>query len=667
MFFASRLAQANNMRCNLLGTIMGIFLHTCNTPDRVIDVIWRSNSSISAKSINNAIDSLSNAAEVELKKAGRAFKYSYVVDNFDVQLKHKVTTVEQSTDTLFHLTSATLIELVHANPEDLKWSTYLWERSRHNDKRTITPPQRTLFDLVSLHPDPIDTDGLNRRERFNAWKFMVDLCTHGPQYFRKFLPLIEPPESVEKIPPVKTIQIPARSMDLSNATVDGNIDAAEDVLRQGGIDDPEDYVILFHGDLGTYERMKTARKRRSIEETPMRRMQYMLFVPGVFHTEMACADVLYKMFLESTPGRDDETSFQRFIEVLFPNESSKIANGKGSHQSFAECIYKTGLVDRLLCWSEYLQSINPKWDSLKKFADTSPSFDRVKSLSRILGKLYYSTSLKSASVRKTPFKDRDQQFENVLKRVEYFLLFEETIYSIRHGDVGRMETCFIKWIPIFRGTGKHKYAHMLLEFLLDVHFLYPPPLRKIIRYNWLCNPKGTEDGFRGVDWLLELNNLLTKVIYGGRGSNYTVDRILKESILIQLYRDCKKVVEDQFLLTPKTMRHGTPDFTNTYALLVQMANDSSVLKTVYGRKSGYHIPDVFDIGMAKYNTELNSGISAGITIAGTGTEDPVVDIEMETAVDTAKDDSDNEEENTVSEDIDPSYEVDVTETELFDV
>lgn len=29
--------------------------------------------------------------------------------------------------------------------------------------------------------------------------------------------------------------------------------------------------------------------------------------------------------------------------------------------------------------------------------------------------------------------------------------------------------------------------------------------------NWLCNPTGKEDKFRAIDWLVEMNNLYTKV------------------------------------------------------------------------------------------------------------------------------------------------------------
>jgi hypothetical protein len=58
---------------------------------------------------------------------------------------------------------------------------------------------------------------------------------------------------------------------------------------------------------------------------------------------------------------------------------------------------------------------------------------------------------------------------------------------------------------------------------------------EVIWNNWLVNPTGKPDSFHGADWLVELNNLYTKVIYGGAGSNYTIKHIIEESILIDLY------------------------------------------------------------------------------------------------------------------------------------
>ncbi|KAG1880835.1 hypothetical protein F4604DRAFT_1550768, partial [Suillus subluteus] len=73
-------------------------------------------------------------------------------------------------------------------------------------------------------------------------------------------------------------------------------------------------------------------------------------------------------------------------------------------------------------------------------------------------------------------KERDLQFENALLMNKYFLLYEELLYAMNHGDIGRTETTTIAWIPILKAMGKHKYATHMLNFLLNVHFIYPPGL-----------------------------------------------------------------------------------------------------------------------------------------------------------------------------------------------
>lgn len=256
---------------------------------------------------------LSIESAANIKAIGRTLECAYVLDNFDVAIRHKVSTVEQPDSSLHHLISASFIKLVHCTRDDLKWSTYLWNRSRYNDKRTVIPPSPSIVDLFSLHPETIDGDNLDRKDRFNQWKFLVDLCTHGPDYFRQFLARIADPESVDKIPITKTFQVPAKAMDLNNSTVDGNISAIVDLLKQAGvldpadlddlmIDDPQEVVIFIHGDLGSGERIHTGRIQRSIERTERRRLQFVIFIPGLFHIKMACADAIWRIFISPPFG-----------------------------------------------------------------------------------------------------------------------------------------------------------------------------------------------------------------------------------------------------------------------------------------------------------------------------------------------------------------------------
>ena len=105
----------------------------------------------------------------------------------------------------------------------------------------------------------------------------------------------------------------------------------------------------------------------------------------------------------------------------------------------------------------------------------------------------------------------DQQHENVLLLHQYLLLYEEISFTMNAGDIGHLETLFPPWIMLLKACGKHKYARQMSKLLQDVHFIYPEPLWHAVHYNILVNPTGKAGQFRGADWVVELNNLFTKV------------------------------------------------------------------------------------------------------------------------------------------------------------
>ena len=79
------------------------------------------------------------------------------------------------------------------------------------------------------------------------------------------------------------------------------------------------------------------------------------------------------------------------------------------------------------------------------------------------------------------------------------------------GPMGLMKDLLWHWVPMFLACGKHKYATHISKFLQDLHDTYLERLSHVIQMHWLCNLIGTPDGFSGVDWWVELNNLYTKV------------------------------------------------------------------------------------------------------------------------------------------------------------
>lgn len=342
------------------------------------------------------------------------------------------------------------------------------------------------WDLLKLplHPESPGLDSkLSRRDRFNSWMFLHDLCTYGPDYFHQFKSLIPKPECIEQIPLVKTPIFAARAMDVNNSTVSGNIQAVTDLLAQGGIGDPDvsEYVILIHGDLGTGERLQAAQLRRSIESTSWNRLQHVVFIPGLFHLKMACADVLWRCFVQPLAAREDETSLMRDIAQLRPKETG-IYTTKPGFRRMHQLIGHAGICCRLDCWRVHAET-KGRFSDLQAFALSKPTLDDLKKMADEIACTYV-------------------EFENALLLNKYFLLYEELSYAMNHGDIGCNDKFPIQYAPHL-STGfkvsalalsRHKNA---LTWSIDRH---------AIRYHILINPTGHPMKWRAMDWCVELNN-----------------------------------------------------------------------------------------------------------------------------------------------------------------
>lgn len=115
--------------------------------------------------------------------------------------------------------------------------------------------------------------------------------------------------------------------------------------------------------------------------------------------------------------------------------------------------------------------------------------------------------------------------------------------------------------------------------------------------NWLCNPTGKAHSFRAVDWVLERNNLYTKVIHGGSGTSRNMKHIIKESPLIELYRECHVAIEKGFYLEHRTIRHQHPDVTNSLRKLCARMQENMSLVFTLGRRADLCIPDQISVAM----------------------------------------------------------------------
>ncbi|KDQ54372.1 hypothetical protein JAAARDRAFT_88975, partial [Jaapia argillacea MUCL 33604] len=258
-----------SQKCNTFQVVYTIFLHSCNTPDKDIQSL----SHLGLGSRVSLSTPQSNVEEDEIYTLGQTFLTSYAYNHFDVQLKSQLPTLQKCSETLAHMTSAVLLRLEHGvTTNNLRCLRLLWQCSTLNDSVCWSMPLPsfgTSVTSISEYPS-----GLSRCEWFNSWNFRYHLFYHGLKYFHQFRHTLGSPKEVDSTPVVKSHHFPAQAMDINQSEASGNIQVIANLLMHGGVGDPyqqhpgdvaagdewnivnmTDHVILFHGDLGTSERV----------------------------------------------------------------------------------------------------------------------------------------------------------------------------------------------------------------------------------------------------------------------------------------------------------------------------------------------------------------------------------------------------------------------------
>ncbi|KAF8158137.1 hypothetical protein B0H34DRAFT_782739 [Crassisporium funariophilum] len=186
-----------------------------------------------------------------------------------------------------------------------------------------------------------------------------------------------------------------------------------------------------------------------------------------------------------------------------------------------------------------------------------------------------------------------QTTRNSLLCMQYFLLYEEISHAMNTGDIGCVEVCFLPWMMILAGCGKHKYATEMQHYLENIHFIYS----KKLRMNILCNPTGKPGEFCALDWVVEHNNLYIKRIYGGKYLNHQKSRILAESPLIETYKNIRLQFKQMFCLNHKTSRHAPPKMQITFKKLTAYMEREKAHVFVANQDSGCSVPDMMEKGI----------------------------------------------------------------------
>lgn len=99
-----------------------------------------------------------------------------------------------------------------------------------------------------------------------------------------------------------------------------------------------------------------------------------------------------------------------------------------------------------------------------------------------------------------------------------------------------------------------------------------------------------------------------QVEHGGQFSNYTVERIIKESPLVQIYRNVRAAVDVNFRLTSLTTSHSDPNMTNTFKLLLNNFIKHKPHEFIKGRNTEYEVDSLIEKGLGLWQTKTAAGV-----------------------------------------------------------
>ena len=437
---------------------------------------------------------------------------------------------------------------VATSPDDLCFTKELHRTSWFNKDLWLNDPRiykPTCNDVLPPQEDSLRRSKLLSLNAAFAWHIREILVKREPAFahYQQHLGL---PAAIEVLPTRKTVQYPANAINADESQNDGNWEVLTNLLDQvcathlnvlylitegtlqSNIQDNslEEFVTLVHGDLSTKERIDALRKMCTIEHSTKNWLGWVVFVPGMFHFKMACTDAFWRIHINPKMGWSDPTSFFEYIRHLRPREMGKFGSGPGFRRMH-DAIHHTVWANILDCWR--IATHEQGFSSVADFAKSEPGWDVICHISDSMVTRYLPGH-DFQDIQDGPVSERDLRFENQKLLKQHSLLYLVFSRAINFGDVGRILQLFPYWIAIFTATGKHKYAIHMIQFKTDLDHVYPPRLRyyyltfltqiltnqldrNAILQNWLCNPTGKVDGWRGYDWLQERNNLYTKVSY----------------------------------------------------------------------------------------------------------------------------------------------------------
>ncbi|KAI0691820.1 hypothetical protein BC835DRAFT_1509188 [Cytidiella melzeri] len=399
-------------------------------------------------------------------------------------------------------------------------------------------------------------------------------------------PLFTRPDPVQQLPTGKehaTCQYMLDTVHMEEASQEGNRRVLQEWLRQLDLDGERalrepflDRLIVWIGDQLTTVRIRSVKRDRSFDMNHRQRFEQFFEIYGWFHTQLNEEMTIRKQHY----GTSENLGLKHAFNNMGRKSLHAAATVQGTfHYDFRSTLKHTAEARFRDIWATV--------SDVEDLADLTTFTPHA--LHELAVKIFedFASTAAIEKVRKCPRAEQDDlliQGVMFCRDVLNYLNFDDAMST---GDVGRMELMLPRLLFRFHGSGSHNYTHEVLEIMQGLWREWPDDLKSfLMRYCWLANTTGHENGFLAYDMVQEHNVRDIKVIFGAHGPYATWDYIKKISASIPTQRKLKDHVEHEFNHFRRGKSHTSPEHEGDVVLLQGKYREANA----HVRKPGRHLP-----------------------------------------------------------------------------
>ncbi|KAG8687591.1 hypothetical protein FRC11_006934, partial [Ceratobasidium sp. 423] len=310
-------------------------------------------------------------------------------------------------------------------------------------------------------------DQWGRRMTSNIVQFLYEVPGLEKSPKRKHK-LLQPLDPVHQLPPTMDRFHMLQPVPMEEQSHGGNYGITKELPRQMKIDTDEKLVKwartrtgAWVGDSLTINRLRQLQRMKADDSNILERMQHIIPVFGWMHLDMnLCNAIFYHHYSENS-----NSGLARDVAALTRSGLTKPTKSRGpAYHTIDEFMQHTttARMRGLWLWASGTNSIEELIEWEKK---SSP-----RTIFEAAQKIWMERTSNRATQR---FKS-DSQLCNSIAINRELLLRHEVRYSMRHGDVGRMEHTLPQLLYFFSGAGCPNYAREIAEVLHWRKYEAPP-------------------------------------------------------------------------------------------------------------------------------------------------------------------------------------------------